>query len=99
VNVFDMWQELEHYIGQRTTGTKAGRYAMGSTELDESDLGESALAELVAEPRNELETGRSSADNNDFIVVARRRHKIRTPPVAAPRVDGRAPFADQCGWR
>ena len=23
-----MWQELEHYIGRRTTGTKAGRYAI-----------------------------------------------------------------------
>jgi hypothetical protein len=28
VNVFNMWQELEHYIGRRTTGTKAGRYAI-----------------------------------------------------------------------
>ena len=28
VNVFNMWQELEHYIGRRTRGTKAGRYAI-----------------------------------------------------------------------
>lgn len=28
VNVFNMWQELEHYIGRRTTGTKAARYAI-----------------------------------------------------------------------
>lgn len=28
VNVFNMWQELEHYIGRRTTGTKAGRYVL-----------------------------------------------------------------------
>jgi hypothetical protein len=28
VNVFDMYQELEHYIGRRTTGTKAGRYVL-----------------------------------------------------------------------
>jgi hypothetical protein len=28
VNVFNMWQELEHYIGRRTTGTNAGRYAI-----------------------------------------------------------------------
>ena len=23
-----MWQELEHYIGRRTTGTKAGNFAL-----------------------------------------------------------------------
>lgn len=28
VDVFDMWQELEHYIGRRTTGTKAGVFAL-----------------------------------------------------------------------
>lgn len=28
VDVFNMWQELEHYIGRRTTGTKAGRFAL-----------------------------------------------------------------------
>ena len=28
VNVFTMWQELEHYIGRRTTGTKAGRFVL-----------------------------------------------------------------------
>lgn len=28
VNVFNMWQELQHYVGRRTTGTKAGRYAI-----------------------------------------------------------------------
>lgn len=28
VDVFDRWQELEHYIGRRTTGTKAGQYAL-----------------------------------------------------------------------
>nr|WP_210210058.1 DUF1254 domain-containing protein [Rhizobium grahamii] len=28
VNVFNMWQELEHYIGRRTTGTKAGKFAI-----------------------------------------------------------------------
>lgn len=28
VNVFNMWQELEHYIGCRTTGTKAGRFVL-----------------------------------------------------------------------
>lgn len=28
VDVFDMWQELEHYIGKHTTGTEAGRYAL-----------------------------------------------------------------------
>jgi hypothetical protein len=28
VNVFNMWQELQHYIGRRTTGTAAGRYAI-----------------------------------------------------------------------
>lgn len=26
VDVFNMWQELEHYIGRRTTGTQAGKY-------------------------------------------------------------------------
>ncbi|MEA3469576.1 MAG: DUF1214 domain-containing protein [Thermodesulfobacteriota bacterium] len=26
VNIFNMWQEIEHYIGRRTTGTKAGKY-------------------------------------------------------------------------
>jgi hypothetical protein len=28
VNVFNMWQELEHYIGRRSTGTKAARYVL-----------------------------------------------------------------------
>jgi hypothetical protein len=28
VDVFDMWQNLEHYIGRRTTGTKAGDYVL-----------------------------------------------------------------------
>jgi hypothetical protein len=28
VNVFNMWHELQHYIGARTTGTKAGTYAL-----------------------------------------------------------------------
>ncbi len=28
VNVFNMWQELQHYIGRRTTGTTAARYAI-----------------------------------------------------------------------
>jgi hypothetical protein len=28
VDVFNMWQELEHYIGRRTTGTKVGDYAL-----------------------------------------------------------------------
>lgn len=28
VNVFNMWQELQHYIGRRVTGTHAGRYAI-----------------------------------------------------------------------
>jgi hypothetical protein len=28
VNVFNMWQELEHYIGRRTTGTKGGCYVL-----------------------------------------------------------------------
>lgn len=28
VDVFNMWHELEHYIGRRTTGTKAGRYVI-----------------------------------------------------------------------
>lgn len=28
VNVFNMYQELEHYIGRRTTGTKPGRYVI-----------------------------------------------------------------------
>ncbi len=28
VDVFDMWQNLEHYIGRRTTGTKAGDFAI-----------------------------------------------------------------------
>ncbi|HEY1120138.1 MAG TPA: DUF1214 domain-containing protein, partial [Haloferula sp.] len=28
VDVFNMWQELEHYVGRRTTGTKPGRYAI-----------------------------------------------------------------------
>jgi hypothetical protein len=28
VNVFNMWQELEHYIGRRTTGTTAARYVI-----------------------------------------------------------------------
>jgi hypothetical protein len=30
INVFNMWQELEHYIGRRTTGTTAARYAQQS---------------------------------------------------------------------
>ncbi|MCS3458483.1 DUF1254 domain-containing protein [Aeromonas sp. BIGb0445] len=28
VDVFNMWQELEHYVGRRTTGTKAGDFAL-----------------------------------------------------------------------
>ena len=28
VDVFNMWQELEHYVGRRTTGTKAGKFAV-----------------------------------------------------------------------
>ncbi|MGA5540298.1 DUF1254 domain-containing protein [Mycobacterium sp. NPDC051198] len=28
INVFNMWQELEHYIGRRTTGTHAGRFVL-----------------------------------------------------------------------
>ena len=28
VNVFNMWQELEHYIGCRVTGTGAGNFAL-----------------------------------------------------------------------
>lgn len=28
IDVFNMWQELEHYIGRRRTGTKAGRFAV-----------------------------------------------------------------------
>jgi hypothetical protein len=28
VDAFNMWQELEHYIGRRTTGTKAGSFAL-----------------------------------------------------------------------
>lgn len=28
VDVFDMWQDLEHYIGRRTTGTAAGNFAL-----------------------------------------------------------------------
>jgi hypothetical protein len=28
VDVFNMWQELQHYIGRRTTGTKAAHYAI-----------------------------------------------------------------------
>ena len=27
VNAFNMWQELEHYVGRRVTGTKAGKFA------------------------------------------------------------------------
>jgi hypothetical protein len=26
VDLFSMWQELEHYVGRRTTGTKAGKF-------------------------------------------------------------------------
>ncbi|WP_151995908.1 DUF1254 domain-containing protein [Buttiauxella massiliensis] len=28
VDVFNMWQELEHYIGRRTTGTQAGKFVL-----------------------------------------------------------------------
>lgn len=28
INIFSMYHELEHYIGRRTTGTRAGRYAI-----------------------------------------------------------------------
>ncbi len=28
VDVFNMWQELQHYVGRRTTGTAAGRFAI-----------------------------------------------------------------------
>lgn len=28
IDVFDMWQELEHYIGRRVTGTKAGKFVL-----------------------------------------------------------------------
>jgi hypothetical protein len=28
INTFNMYQELEHYIGRRTTGTKAARYVL-----------------------------------------------------------------------
>ncbi|MBV9655649.1 MAG: DUF1254 domain-containing protein [Acetobacteraceae bacterium] len=45
VDVFDMWHELEHYVGRRTTGTKAGLFVIvppnwqgamlpGATRLD-----------------------------------------------------------------
>lgn len=45
VNVFNMWHELEHYIGRRTTGTNAGKFVLvppgwkgnlpkGATRLD-----------------------------------------------------------------
>lgn len=28
IDVFNMWQELEHYVGRRTTGTKGGKYVL-----------------------------------------------------------------------
>jgi len=28
IDVFNMWQELEHYVGRRATGTKAGKYVL-----------------------------------------------------------------------
>ncbi|MCW0921141.1 DUF1214 domain-containing protein [Pseudomonas sp. RG1] len=28
VDVFNMWQELEHYVGRRTTGTQAGKFVL-----------------------------------------------------------------------
>lgn len=28
IDVFNMWQELEHYVGRRTTGTKAGKFVL-----------------------------------------------------------------------
>lgn len=28
IDVFNMWQELEHYVGRRVTGTRAGRYVL-----------------------------------------------------------------------
>ncbi|MBC2688743.1 DUF1254 domain-containing protein [Pseudomonas kielensis] len=28
INVFNLWQELEHYVGRRTTGTAAGDYVL-----------------------------------------------------------------------
>lgn len=28
VDVFNMWQELEHYVGRRVTGTKAGKFVL-----------------------------------------------------------------------
>jgi hypothetical protein len=28
VDVFNMWQELQHYVGRRVTGTQAGRFAI-----------------------------------------------------------------------
>jgi hypothetical protein len=28
VDVFSMWQELEHYVGRRVTGTKAGKFVL-----------------------------------------------------------------------
>jgi hypothetical protein len=28
INVFNMWQELEHYIGRRATGTEAGKFVL-----------------------------------------------------------------------
>lgn|GEM_PF-6355050 len=53
VNVFSMWQELEHYIGRRSTGIKAGRYAIvppgwsgqlpdGVTRLERPEGGDAA---------------------------------------------------------
>lgn len=28
IDVFNMWQELEHYVGRRVTGTKAGKFVL-----------------------------------------------------------------------
>lgn len=28
INVFNMWQEMDHYLGRRTTGTKAGKFVL-----------------------------------------------------------------------
>jgi hypothetical protein len=50
---------------------------MRAVALDEGDVGKFALAQAIAETGDELEAGRSAAADNDSMVIARRRHRIR----------------------
>ena len=60
---------------------------MRAAALDERDIGEPALAQPVAEMGDELEARGSAADDDDSVrmLVARRRHEVRSPLLLSAR--------------